>query len=106
MTWYGLVVNVDGSEHVMYDGPDLVEAQEIAICEHKMREGRAYVSIMRDGVAWRHVKHVPGRISTATVTDAGFCLHPLCGEINPLSCYCHEEMTEAERARYAEMYPD
>lgn len=101
---YGVVARTaDGTEHEVYEGQDAAQAERLALGEYRRWRGVAYVTVLLDGGAWRSVKHVPGKgLSTAQLTDAGFCLHPLCGQINPLSCYCGATMTAEERARYAD----
>lgn len=102
MPYYGVTAQFGQQERVIYDGTDYAEAERLAVWAHRQYLGRAYVSVMLDGGTWRDVKHVPGDLSTARVTDAGFCLHPQCGEINPLSCYCADTMTPEERERSCE----
>lgn len=99
---YGVLSRLVGEseECVVYDGTDYAEAERRALYAHRMSHGRAYVSVMLDGGSWRDVKHVPGDPSSARVTDAGFCLHPECGQIHPLSCYCAATMSVEERARW------
>lgn len=105
---YGVVSTMpDGRQDAVYEGTDYAQAERLALSAYRRWYGAAYVSVMLDGGAWRDVKHVPGNVgggglSTAVVTDAGFCLHPQCGQIHPLSCYCAATMTEEEKARYAE----
>lgn len=101
MAVYGVVVSVSGVERVAYEGTDYTEAERIALRRHRWFGGRGYVSVMRDGGTWRDVKHIPGNLASARVTEAGGCLHAQCGQINPLSCYCREHLSEEDRAYYA-----
>lgn len=99
-SWFGVTASYEGREYVVYDGTDGDRAEREAVSVHLRYHGKAYVSIMMNGETWKDVKHVPGELRTARVSDAGGCLHPQCGEINPLSCYCALTMDEETRERY------
>lgn len=100
---YGVVARHGDTEWEIYDGTDAAEAEALAICTYRRHGGRAYVSVLLDGGSWRHVSHVPDDVSTAALTDSG-CLHPRCGQIHPLSCYCGQFMTPEERERWRTEY--
>lgn len=98
---YGVAATLpDGTQHEVYEGTDYTSAERLAISTYQLHRGTAYVSVLLDGGTWRDVKHVPGDLSSARVTQSGGCLHSQCGQINPLSCYCGQSMTEQERERY------
>lgn len=104
MTWYGVTARIADNEHEIYDGTDSAEAERLAIGAYLRYRGGAYVSVLLDGGTWMDVKHVPGDLTTAQLCEPSMCLHPSCGQINPLSCYCAATMTEAERERYRTEY--
>lgn len=104
MAWYGVTARMpDGTEHDVYDGQDAAQAERLALNEYRRWRGAAYVSVLLDGGTWMDVKHVPGDgMSTAQLTEPSCCLHPQCGQIHPLLCYCAATMTPEERSRYAD----
>lgn len=104
MPYYGVTARFGEQEREIYDGTDGAEAERLAVWAHRSYLGRAYVSVLLDGGTWMDVKHVPGDLTTAQLCDPSCCLHPSCGQINPLSCYCATTMTEAERERYRTEY--
>jgi len=100
MPYYGVTARFGKQEREIYDGTDYAEAERLALWAHRSYLGRAYVSVLCDGGTWMDVKHVPGDLSTARLTEPSCCLHPHCGEINPLSCYCAETMDAETKERY------
>lgn len=100
MAYYGVTARNDHEEWEVYDGTDYDDAQRLAVNAYLTHQGLVYVSVLLDGGTWRDVKHVPGDLTTAQLTEPSCCLHPQCGQINPLSCYCAATMTEEEKARY------
>lgn len=104
MTWYGVTARFGQQEREIYDGQDGAEAERLALWAHKSYLGRAYVSVLLDGGTWMDVKHVPGDITTAQLCEPSCCLHPQCGQINPLYCYCAEGMDAETRERYRTEY--
>jgi hypothetical protein len=104
MPFYGVTARVNGREVEVYDGTDGSEAEALAIRAHIRYHGRAYVSVLLDGGTWHDVKHVPGDLRTAQLCEPFCCLHPQCGQINPLSCYCVEYMDAETRERYRNEY--
>lgn len=105
MAWYGVTARTaDGTEHEVYDGQNGGQAERLALEEYRRWQGAAYVSVLLDGGTWMDVKHVPGAdLSTARLTEPSCCLHPQCGQVNPLSCYCAATMSAEERARWVEI---
>lgn len=103
-SYYGVTARIADNEIEIYDGQDPEEAQALAIGAYVQYGGGANVTILLDGGTWRDVKHVPGDLSTAQLCEPSCCLHPQCGQINPLSCYCAAAMTEEEKERYRSEY--
>lgn len=101
---YGVIIRVGDRELDGYEGSDYTRAEASALNAYRRHYGHAQVSIMLDGGTWKDVKHLDNDLSTARVTEAGSCLHPQCGQINPLSCYCARYMDDATRERYRAEY--
>lgn len=105
MAFYGVTARCDSTpEWEIYDGTDYDTAERLALSAYRLHHGRAYVSVLLDGGTWLDVKHVPGDLSTARLTEPSCCLHPQCGQINPLSCYCAEYMDTEQKERYRTEY--
>lgn len=104
MTYYGVTARNDHEEWEIYDGTDYADAERLAVNAHIAHQGLVYVSVLLDGGTWASVKHVPGDLSTARLTEGAGCLHPQCGQINPLSCYCVHDMDAETRERYRTEY--
>ena len=104
MSYYAVSVHVNNAERDVYNGTVYHAAERLAIQAYRKYFGKAYVSVLLDGGTWMDVKHVPGDLSTAQLTEPSCCLHPHCGEINPLSCYCVESMDAETRERYRTEY--
>lgn len=104
MPYYGVTARNDHEEWEVYDGTDAEDAERLAVNAYLAYHGKVYVSVLMDGGTWRDVKHAPGDLSTARLTECGFCLHPQCGQINPLSCYCAHTMDAETRERYRTEY--
>lgn len=104
MPYYGVTARIADNEVEVYDGQDGAEAERLAVGAHLQYGGRAYVSVLLDGGTWMDVKHVPGDLATAQLCEPSMCLHPHCGQINPLSCYCAEYMDAETRERYRTEY--
>jgi hypothetical protein len=106
MPYYGVSARLgDGPEEEIYDGTDYAQAERLAVRAYVRYRGAAYVSVLLDGGTWMDVKHVPGGgLSTARLTEPSCCLHPQCGQINPLSCYCVHSMDAETRERYRTEY--
>ena len=100
MPYYGVSRYVNGAEYEVYDGTNYEAAERLAVQAYRKYFGKAYVSVLLDGGTWGSVKHIPGDLSTARLTEGSGCLHPQCGQINPLSCYCVESMDAETRERY------
>lgn len=100
MPYFGVSARIEGREIDIYDGTDEERAGREAIGAHRRYRGAAYVTVLLDGGTWMDVKHVPGELHTARLCEPSFCLHPQCGEINPLFCYCVESMDAETRERY------
>ena len=101
---YGVVANSGSQELEAYEGQDRIAAERIAVRTYRSHHGKADVSVLLDGGTWMSVKHVPGDLSTAQLCEPSGCLHPQCGQINPLSCYCVEHMDAETRERYRTTY--
>ena len=87
--WYGVVALIGTREIVIGEWQgDYARAESEAISAFKRYHGKASVTVMMDGGSWRHVAVAPFAGSVPVVIDAGFCLHPLCGQIPPEECYC------------------
>ena len=104
MPYYGVTAQFGNQEREIYDGTDYAEAERLALWAHRSYLGKAYVSVLLDGGTWASVKHVPGDLSTARLTEGSGCLHPQCGQINPLSCYCADTMDAETKERYRTEY--
>lgn len=100
MPYFGVSAHINGTEQEIYDGTDYNTAERLAISAHKLHHGNAYVSVLLDGGTWMAVAHIPGDLSTAQLTEPSCCLHPRCGEINPLYCYCADRMDAETKERY------
>lgn len=104
------IYGVTAGESEVYEGTDYDRAEREAMNAYRRYYGKRYVAILADGGTWKHVQCYPHAVtgkpdlSTARVTDAGFCLHPQCGQINPLYCYCVEYMDAETRERYRTEY--
>lgn len=104
MPFYGVTAHIGTTEWEIYDGTDYDTAEKLAISAYRRHHGKAYVSVLLDGGTWRDVKHVPGDLATAQLCVPSCCLHPSCGQINPLSCYCEASMDDETRERYRTLY--
>jgi hypothetical protein len=102
---YIVTSQLNGKESDVYEGGDYDKAEQMAISAFERSHRKAYVTVYLDGGSWRDVKAYPKHLAPnakPVVTDAGGCLHPQCGEIHPLSCYCRYDMTPAEIERWKE----
>ena len=106
-TIYGVVSLKNGTETDHYEGTDYERAAAAALRAFRSGHGRTSVFLMADGEGHQRVQCFPlgngsGKpdMATARLTNAGFCLHPQCGQINPVSCYCALTMSDEEKARY------
>lgn len=109
MSYYGVSARVGQEEREIYEGTDYAEAERLAVSAYRRYRGNAYVSVLLDGGTWMDVKHVPNShgpddLSTARLCEPSCCLHPQCGQINPLSCYCVHSMDAETRERYRTEY--
>ncbi|WP_326827453.1 hypothetical protein [Streptomyces sp. NBC_01751] len=102
---YDVVSMLNGKEELLYEGTDYARAEREAISAFERSHRKAYVTVYLDGGSWKDVKALPKHLAPdakPVVTGAGGCLHPQCGEIHPLSCYCRYEMTPEEIERWKE----
>lgn len=102
-TMYGVVSLLDGKETLIYEGEDYGRAEREAINAYERSFRKACVSLSVDGDSWKWVKAYPKHLAPnakPVVSEGTYCLHPQCGEIHPLSCYCRYEMTPAEIERW------
>jgi hypothetical protein len=104
-----VVLNVisilDGKETDVYEGADEKQAEREAINAFERSYRKAEVLVMRDGGSWKWVFCLPkSHVNDAkpVLTQAGFCIDPRCGEINPLDCWCRYSMTPEQIKRYAQ----
>ncbi|MFD4608254.1 hypothetical protein ACFWOT_09070 [Streptomyces sp. NPDC058440] len=94
---------LNGKDTLVYEGTDYDRAEREAINAFERSHRKAWVPVDVDGGTWKAVKAYPKHLvpdAKPVVADAGSCLHPQCGQIHPLSCYCRYDMTPDEIERW------